>query len=301
MIKRRLSGGCEDPVALGFADGRLFVAEREGRVRAIPLGGGEPETIAEGCAPAALASSSAAVWLAEATEEGALFRLDASGSRRVAGGLPYPAAVAVEGPLVLVACAGEDRDGGGLGAVPAGGGEPRWIARGLEGPAGVAAEHGTAWLLDAAGRLLEVPLGGGDARVVAPAEPNAGIGAELADPAVLREGGPYRLMAPSVSQRPVVAAQGVVAWIRMGRRAPTPRGRRRHRRPGAPVRPSRAARVRGRDAVCCAGRRHRAGAAAGRRARAVRPGCAPARARRLPDRNRLGRSAGDAWTLDVTR
>ena len=213
MIKRRLSGGCEDPVALGFADGRLFVAEREGRVRAIPLGGGEPETIAEGCAPAALASSSAAVWLAELTEEGALFRLDASGSRRVAGGLPYPAAVAVEGPLVLVACAGEDRDGGGLGAVPAGGGEPRWIARGLEGPAGVAAEHGTAWLLDAAGRLLEVPLGGGDARVVAPAEPNAGIGAELADPAVLREGGPYRLMAPSVSQRPVVAAQGVVAWI----------------------------------------------------------------------------------------
>jgi len=228
MMARRLSGGCEDPVALGFAGGRLFVVEREGRVLAIPLGGGEPDTIAEVCAPAAAASDGAALWLAEYTEEGALLRVDAGGARSVVEGLSFPAALAVAAPfnapgsgsasppgaphpVVLIACVGEDRDGGGLCAVPLAGGAPRWIARGLEGPAGVAAEGETAWLLEATGRLLEVSLGGG-VRAVAPAEPEQASATPEGSAAILGAG-PYQLVAPSASVRPVVAAEGVVAWI----------------------------------------------------------------------------------------
>ena len=184
MQGNRIGHNCEDPVALAFIGAHVFIVEREGRVVRVPLRGGTLEALGEVSSPAGAATDGRALWVVELAEDGSLVRIDGDGVEKVAGGLPFPSAVAVADELVVVACAGEGRDEGLVRMVSseAARGEPsgathrrassaereaRRVARGLEGPAGVAVERGTAWVLDRWGNLLTVPLAEGGARVVA--------------------------------------------------------------------------------------------------------------------------------------
>jgi hypothetical protein len=186
-------------------------------------GGSPPETgaatpVAELAMPLRFAAVAQAVFVTECDEEGALWRVDGERPEKVAGGLCFPAccAPAPDGG-VLVACLGDDRDNGYVVRVDRGGAIAR-LASGLPGPTGIVAgstSAAAAYVLDTAGRLLELGRTGGPRVVAEPDEPivEAILYGEPAPFTSPPDGGLWHLMSERPAVRALVAVAERRVWV----------------------------------------------------------------------------------------